>query len=59
MIVRDPAGLLKIVLSGNDLRDALARWRAKPETRAMFERMVKERQAFVDKVLAEIKARQK
>jgi len=60
MIVRDAeTGELKVTLTREEFRGIYKRWQDKPETKAMFDRIVAERRASVAKILAEIEARKR
>ncbi len=60
MIVGDSAtGRYRIVMSHDEFMDCYRRWRRKPETKAMFAQIAAEREAHIEKVLADIRARQK
>lgn len=59
MIYRDSTGELKVRFSRQEIINALEKWRQKPETKEMFAKFAAERQAFIDGVVATIKARTK
>ena len=59
MFYRDAAGKLKVSLSSQEFKILYERWRQKPETKEMFAKLAAERGAFIDRLLAEIKARKK
>lgn len=55
MIYRNSTGNLKIC----EIKEDIEKWRQKPETKEMIAKLVAEREAFIDRLLAEIKARKK
>ena len=58
-IERDLSGRYRVSISRKELMVALKRWREKPETRAMLEKMANERRAWVAKVISDMQPRQK
>ena len=58
-IERDLSGHYRVSISRKELMVALKRWREKPETRAMLEKMANERRAWVAKVISDMQPRQK
>lgn len=59
MVYRNADGELKVSLSSQEFKILYERWRQKPETKEMIAKLAAERRAFIDRVLAEIKAREK
>ena len=58
MIMHNPAtGELVVNLSHEEFFAVYATWQQKPETKAMFDRLVAERKACVSKILADMNAR--
>lgn len=58
-IERDLSGHYRVSISRKELMVALKRWREKPETRAMLEKMANERRAWGAKVISDMQPRQK
>ena len=58
-IERDLSGHYRVSISREELMMALKRWREKPETRAMLEKMANERRVWVAKVISDMQPRRK
>lgn len=59
MVYRNADGELKVGFSSQEFKILYERWRQKPETKEMIAKFAAERRAFIDSLVAEIKARKK
>ena len=58
-LYRDLTGKIRVVISRNELMDLLQNWREKSETKQLIAKLNAERCQWIDKLITDMRMRQK